>query len=993
MPDITSLDIEQQRQLLREIRDELRGARAEAGGAPGASVSPSAISHRQVASSSFSRTQQLSDHVMAGQWTGQTWRQAFQPYYQSSMPTDIVGAMGFMRAPQGLTQPEFQAVAWQSLATRPARMIGNLIVPRTTEAINQLSEDFLANSSRFLRTGDMSTGPLGVGAGYLQSRAIARETQRSAALDMRLSMTDYAQIQRTGFQTGQFDLSRGVGGFQERFRELTTAVGELSRVMRSSPGEIAQSLGSLRNLGVYSISQQAGLLRGTEAAARVAGLTTGEMMQTVGSIAQAGLQQGLGAQMTIPLAAGIARDVREMSRQNILSPHLMAVGGGTAGITQAIAGAQTGFMGTDMAYAAALGQAPGRDFLGAAIRGIGTMATPAAYARAMANRIDVMGNLGPERAAELNRGRFATQLGLMGISDQTSEEAQNMVFMMARGEMGEAGALTFARQQFSRQGRRAAFGARVSSRREEEAMGARLEQDTYWMHNSLSGRIQMARQRMADLASGTMQGIESMVTPSAGTRFLGMESEYGMSRRALETGARVDASAMGRILETGITGGSLRDRPARAYELVSRSAQSTSDISAAALTVGGALIPVPGGPFLGTLGRMGLAFGGVKLGSALGDPTTRQEVGGYEGRRIMDVMEAFRAPGAAVSDRAQALLTGQAISKNGVLPYDPRFMKLLTAKFTDSPDDTRNLTADVGQLGRDYGLSTGEVVGMLKAHGVNPQFADLNAKVGDQTSKEVAEKFVQGGETSKLNYAEAAPSAELGKYITAIASNDRVAELSARRELVSLNESGAILDAFREKARSDPAAARRAGEALIATGEASTQRELSRELRSASGVMADFVMASDSKTKGDYLELIKGAKTPQELLRLFDPRNRESRVRGLQELLKKGDPLFQDVLDVDATKLLAMPAEKLGQMLGIEDTRRVSSFQAQWQGRIGKDEATKGDMEATVRAFMLTQRGGGSEMKARSDEVTVATNLAMASEILERLTNKKGKEG
>ena len=89
-------------------------------------------------------------------------------------------------------------------------------------------------------------------------------------------------------------------------------------------------------------------------------------------------------------------------------------------------------------------------------------------------------------------------------------------------------------------------------------------------------------------------------------------------------------------------------------------------------------------------------------------------------------------------------------------------------------------------------------------------------------------------------------------------------------------------------------------------------------------MVAGFVAASDSKSKGDFLKMVKGAQTPEQLLALFDPRNKDVGVRGLQELLKKtGEPLFQDLLDVKADKILTMKPEELGKMLGIDDTRRV----------------------------------------------------------------------
>jgi hypothetical protein len=124
MVDIDEQYLREQSELLRSIRDELRqshgAAMAEATGATTVSHSPGGT---------FVRAQILSDQVLSGQWSTLSWANAYKPTFTSSFGADLLALTGIGRAPETLTQSEYEQLAGQSICNRFGLALGGFLAP------------------------------------------------------------------------------------------------------------------------------------------------------------------------------------------------------------------------------------------------------------------------------------------------------------------------------------------------------------------------------------------------------------------------------------------------------------------------------------------------------------------------------------------------------------------------------------------------------------------------------------------------------------------------------------------------------------------------------------------------------------------------------------------------------------------------------------------------------------------------------------------------
>lgn len=448
-PELPSTFYNEQQQILRDIRDELRaertgGTTAAVGGMPGSSM-PGRPSNN------FVKSQMMADKVLNDQWHSLAWANAYSPAVKSSITGDVMGAFGISVAPNTMTQAEFQAYASQSLSLRGNTMMRSILAPMSTNRVNTAADELAQMSSRFIRAGDAGAGMFGIGMDIAAARQVERGLETESISNMRLNFSDYNTIQSTGLRSGQFDFAEGTNGFITKMRELTTATADLTRVTRMSVDQISQSMGALRQMGVGDVAEQSRIIQQTAAAARVAGVTPAEMSQQVNQSIQAGLPLGLSAGASADLASSNMVMVRNLSRSGLVSTEMLAAGGGAGGVASSIRAAQQQFMASQGGYLASLGgMGEGVDYFAALGQGLGTSGgTFQGMLGMQANRMDYMQQMTAQETAAAHRNMLQSQMRMMGVTDFTSTEARNLAFSMTRGTMGEAAANAYARANFS----------------------------------------------------------------------------------------------------------------------------------------------------------------------------------------------------------------------------------------------------------------------------------------------------------------------------------------------------------------------------------------------------------------------------------------------------------------------------------------------------------------------------------------------------------------
>lgn len=529
MVDLNQSYLLQQQDLLREIRDELRNGRM-ASGAPG--TSPGGLPSRP--SSTFVHGQMVADRMLAGQWGSLGWTGAYRPYVESSFRTDFLAMMGLSRAPTTLGQEEYQAFAGEFFSRRMATGAGSIIAPAFTRNTNALADQLQQHAGRFLRAGDDGAGILGFGLDPTASFRAARSIQTRALGDLRLSGQDYSDIFSIGAQSGQFDFSRGMQGVQQRIQEMAESFASLARVTNSTVQEIAQAAGSLRQAGIADVADQSRLISQMSAAARVGGMTNAEMGGVVQQAIGSGLQFGLGATGSANIAMQTAMTMRTLSRSGVISPHIVAAGGGVQGLTQSITGAAQRFLGSDAGLLAAVGGlGRGRDFFGAITDTLGaTGGSMDAMLGLQANRMDIMDELtrDPTAANNMMVGYTQSMLSMMGIEDMRSTRASNMAFTLMRGQMGDPAALAFARANFTTAGVLGRDQSRISAIEFEQRRQDQDLMDRAFVANSTLGRFQRGIRGIGTaLAEGTAFVTDS-VMGGAGSNMFGL----GTSRIAMD---------------------------------------------------------------------------------------------------------------------------------------------------------------------------------------------------------------------------------------------------------------------------------------------------------------------------------------------------------------------------------------------------------------------------------------------------------------------------
>jgi hypothetical protein len=522
----------QQQQLLMDIREELRmtrtqsSAAAPGGGGPGTPR----------VGSTYLAAQATLDRMVSGQWASMGWTSAYAPHMQSGILHSTMGAMGIFRSPSTMTQPEYQAVSGEMLGQSMVGISLGMLAPSFARNSSAMGNALFMNSGRFARAGDAMSGIFGSGMDISSASHLARSLHVQAAGDLRQSGADYNTIMSNGLEAGQFDFSRSINDIKSKFLELASATADLTRVTRMSVDDVSKAMGAMRQFGVVDVADQSRLLRQMSAAGAVAGLNPGVMAQAAQAAMAMAMQTGTGAMGGMELSGTNAMAMRSMSRSGLMSAALVAHGGGTDALARALTTAQQQFAGSDLGNVLNLGG--GGDFFGALSSGIAANGSVEGILRNQAGRIDRMSKLSGGRMAGLFDSRVDAGLSMMGL-DADSEAGQGFIQSMLRNEMGDAGALAYARSRTGA-GRASAFRDRYQAARMDERSNNMLLADRMYEADSITGSFHHLVAGVNSGAARMVNGVADVFSPGANGLFGIIEGSAARTRRLIGAGVMQD---------------------------------------------------------------------------------------------------------------------------------------------------------------------------------------------------------------------------------------------------------------------------------------------------------------------------------------------------------------------------------------------------------------------------------------------------------------------
>jgi hypothetical protein len=733
MADLPPNFLTEQQSILREIRDELRASRGAAGGS---AMSAAAVSAPPRPAAAV-KAQLAADWVASSEFRGFGWSNAYTNQVRSSLFGDFAALSGVVAGPNSMTSDEYQAYASESFALRGQSMAA-FMLPGAMSRLRGMAGDIHANSPRMFRAGSMYAGIMGSGVDRLTAREMAHSVQRMASTDLRLSEADYSTVLRGGMQSGQFDLVDTPRELMSNLRELSQTVADLTRTTRLSVSEISGSLGQLRQAGVADPGAQAAIIRTLDSAGRVAGVSPAMMSQLATQSIGTGLSMGLGAQTSAGIISDRMLVGRTLSQAGIISPHVIAAGGGLPAIAQAQAQAVQQFMSSDMGYAAMIGAAGSgsSDFLGSLNAGIGMAGGSLQQAlRFRAGRMEALGGDSAMEGQRMFVQSIQARMSMLGISDFTGQEAQDAAFEFARGDMGDAAAIAFARENFSVAGRSAAFRGRVAATGYERARSAGLEVDTYTLNAGFPGALRRARggvrRFMSDVQGGLM-GFGENVSERITSGLLGMPTTRDLMERRIRSGATLDSVRPEDLVSAIQNPAGVPESSLDLYNQDSGFWTSAGGISGGlagfGLTVAkfglaAATVSNPIGIAVGaTLATAGF-FGGSALGSYLSGEQGNAPVTTLRGQSVIAFQEHRAAMKSDPEYARMAILGG-----NPTVASNTRFQALMRKGTlgADSVQGELAMQQEVSRIAAETGSSIDEVYAALSAVGHNPSLEVAN---------------------------------------------------------------------------------------------------------------------------------------------------------------------------------------------------------------------------------------------------------------------------
>jgi hypothetical protein len=988
MADIDQAFLQSQTEMLREIRDELRAGRSmQSGGSSGGGLSSGAARPGHT----FVAAQSAADKTLMGQWNSLGWSQAYQSSYKSSFSGDLAAMIGFNRAPSTLTQDEFKDLSSQNMAARVGTSLAGIIAPNYAASTNALAQEIHQNSGRFIRFGNSAAGALGTGFDFSTERSLSRQIQTAALGDLRMDGKDYSAMTSLGMRSGQFDSTGNADDFMKKVKEMASATGDLTRALHMSVQEVGTAMGNLRQLGVTGIAQQRSMMMQAGGAAMVAGMSSPEMLQMAGGIAQNGMQMGLNSATTMPAASTQAAVIRSLSQSGIISPQLMAMGGGTAAITNNIMQATMGFAGSMGGYLAFMGGGANRgaNTFNAQLSGIGAtgMGTFEGSMTMDLDRMDKMSSMTSGQLDSLMRNQMESTIRLSGVNDMTSHTAEGMAFQISRSQgMDEASAHVYAKSNFSMVGRRASEKARMQVIAAQNMEESKVGNDFYSTPLTVAGRIRGGIQRFEQETADIFDNVVGYFDRKVGVN--GGEGYTSAVNRDIVNGGGTNFSAA----DFSSAGGSQADR---VTSLTVRNPRAHMD----ALHTAGFGSAFGVAAALGTFGALNafnpagwLALGGAAAAGAVGYGMTGAFAGEssttYSGSEASDILTAQRAimksNGSAASKLiASDTLKGRAweklISNRDRRNMDGAQLKEMSLQVVAVQEEAKLLGNTV---------SYQEVVNSYTAVGGNASTADIISVSTGSTTKEQDDLLTDFGKNMKHGELGFATSSEGSRAAAAfVRSKTGGPALTMEQNKVLGSAGGAAFQAFSNRVEQELATGEGKGKlAQIAAAFESKSKDLgsasfNRAMMASVGFAEEQVKYSglseeDQKSASDELKGVSDSKNGMGLLDLLN--NSSSKISELAGMNKLGSGFFQAAKIRDDASFDSKTTDDLAREFNLsgDDIKQVDAMKTN-----GKPENIRKYMESRA----LAQSGEVDAVAASG--VRTANVLAEATKTLERINS------
>lgn len=790
-PDLSSTYLAQQQQLLREIRDELRSSRSSPSGGGGGSFLGAPTQNAP-----WIHAQMSADKMLSGEWNTLGWSNAYSSHYKSTLSGDLLGAFGMRPAPATMHQVEFERMAAESLATRMGSLPFDVLSGGMTGGFNarsrEMSSDLLAYSSRFMRSGNLGVGPLGSGMGMSEANSLARGLQAGAINDLRMSGRDYNEVLRGGLQSGQFDFVKNVDELKQKFSELKESVADVTRANRTSVEETVKAFGMLRQFGVSDVGSQQRALTNLGAAARVAGVSFGEMAGVAFGAINPGFASGMGAEASMGLAGDNLAAAREASRAGVLGTNLVARAGGAAGIATAITGAQQRFLGTAAAKLAFQGGGGG-GFMSQVNRGLGGAAR--SLDSALAFEASTMEDMTAEQASSLHTGFIRQQLGFMGVTDFTSARAQNMAFQLTRGDMGDDAARAYSQMNFSAGGQASMQRQRFAQLADRERSAGMARYDEYYMATSPMSAFRRGVGALGTAMYGAADWVSDRFAPGQtgtfgyGGRYredvaaMGLGAASGsMSMEAwAEYGSRTDAATPATGVLTGLgwrNGGMVAGGAAGAWGGAKIGAALGSFVPIVG-TIGGGIAGAIAGGLLG--GYMGGGVGGL-----LGADTTLSGQGLASYARTFAASQTVQADASRITDSMRGSAAFRELSSN-----------LNLANL--SPDGSLGAQKMIADAASEARVSEADIIAGYKGIGGVLGMEKVVETFGKSKGTDLIANLLKGDmEKTGISAASAEFNMAARDYVKATRTGDVKGQHAAQEAFQKMGISGAPLQALKD---------------------------------------------------------------------------------------------------------------------------------------------------------------------------------------------------
>jgi hypothetical protein len=515
MVDIDQQYLQTQQELLRDIREELRAQRSVV-----TAQATGATSATHPGGGTFAHAQAMSDRLLTGQWDTLGWSNAYRSTYTSSFLGDMGAVLGLSRAPETMTQSEYESLAGQGFGARISRTIGGIFAPGYTKATNAFAEELQRNSARFIRFGNSQASDVfGAGLDMPTALRVSRAIDYEALGNIRMSQDDYRKVASVGMQSNQFTDVSDVAGFRTRVRELASATEELTRSLHMTTTEVANVMGSLRMMGVGSVSEQRDILRHAGASALVSGLSPTEMLAVATRSGAASVAMGLSAGTGMNAAMNATAQLRAMSSGGLLTATDIARGGGIADMAQRMTENIQRFSMTDagyLMYAGGKGRA-GHGGFGAMTRAMGNM-TYEDIVNMDADRFDVMQEA---TAGQLNnnfRDSITDQLKMLGV-DGSTRMGQGYARRILQSQGWQAAdAKAWVVSNLTEQGRALASATEMTQRRASAYEKLKEEYDQGYTANTFAGRMKRAENQFSRAYHSALDSVFTS-TDTSGAQF------------------------------------------------------------------------------------------------------------------------------------------------------------------------------------------------------------------------------------------------------------------------------------------------------------------------------------------------------------------------------------------------------------------------------------------------------------------------------------------